>query len=155
MIEKLSYEELSKGSINHLQQIHSEKPSISEIQNVDEKIKFQNITYFRDNGVDPVVKSDSHQLIDYFKAKNEIKTIDWKYKTNFIGFVNHDTFETLQMVKLNEDEWYVENLIGKDKTWQGYIWYCQIDQKEVLKLLEHFFEESHWFRLETWTLKRI
>ena len=69
---KLTYEELSKGKINHLQHLHTAKFWDSYKQDEDEKIKYQNIRYYRNNGIDEVIESENSVLIDYFKAKNEI-----------------------------------------------------------------------------------
>ena len=157
MNEKLTYEELSKGKINHLQFVEKTGFLDSTKQDEDVKIKYQNIRYFKDNGFEQIHAKNS-ELIDYFKAKNEIKKIDWTHKSNFIGFENHDTFEVLQMVRLEEDEWYVENLIGGGfgaVNWVGHIWFCQISTEEVLSLVHLFFEEAHWFRTQNWTLKKI
>ena len=158
MNKKLTYEELSKGKINHLQLIQKAGFLDSAKQEEDEKIKYQNIRYYKDNGFEPSIDATNSELIDYFKAKNEIKKIDWKYESNFIGFENHDTLEILQMVRLEENEWYVENLIGGGfgaVNWEGYIWFCQISTDEVLSLVHLFFEEAHWFRTQNWTLKKI
>ncbi len=155
---KLTYEELSEGKINHLQRLHTAKFWDSYKQDEDEKIKYQNIRYYRNNGIDEVIESENSVLIDYFKAKNEIKKIDWMVTDNFIGFENHDTFEIIQMVRLEENNWYVENLLGGGfggKNWQGYIWFCEINTDEVLSLTQLFFEEVNWFRQQSWTLKRI
>ena len=46
---KLTYEELSKGKINHLQHLHTAKFWDSYKQDEDEKIKYQNIRYYRNN----------------------------------------------------------------------------------------------------------
>ena len=157
MNEKLTYEELSKGKINHLQFVEKTGFLDSTKQDEDVKIKYQNIRYFKDDGFEQIHAKNS-ELIDYFKAKNEIKKIDWTHKSNFIGFENHDTFEVLQMVRLEEDEWYVENLIGGGfgaVNWVGHIWFCQISTEEVLSLVHLFFEEAHWFRTQNWTLKKI
>ena len=158
MNEKPTYEELSKGKINHLQLLQKTDFLVSTKQEEDEKIKYQKIRYYRDNGFDPVINPENSELIDYFKAKNEIEKIDWMYMKNFIGFENHDTDEVVQMAKLKEDEWYVENLIGGGTSavnWEGHIWFCQISTDDVLNLVHLFFEESHWFRAQNWTLKKI
>ena len=158
MNEKPTYEELSKGKINHLKLIQKAGFLFSTKQEEDEKEKYQNIRYYKDNGFEPVINSENSELIDYFKAKNEIKKIDWTYGDNFIGFENHDTFELVQMVKLKENEWYVENLVGggfSTVNWEGYIWFCQISTDDVLNLVHLFFEELHWFRAQKWTLKKI
>tara|TARA_Y100000590_G_C15744769_1_gene1021546 strand:- start:7294 stop:7770 length:477 start_codon:yes stop_codon:yes gene_type:complete len=155
MTVNFPHNELSQSRINHLQLLHKFKPEEIPKQEEIEKIKFQNIKYYKDNGVDPSIDPHNAVLIDFFKAKNEIKKVDWNYKTNFIGFSNDDTFEILQMVRLEENKWYVENLIGSGSKWEGYVWFCQINTSEVLRLVGLFFEESQWFRSQNWTLKRI
>ena len=149
------HNELSQSRINHLQLLHKFKPEVTPKQEEIEKIKFQNIKYYKDNGVDPSIDPHNAVLIDFFKAKNEIKKVDWNHKSNFIGFSNDDTFEILQMVRLEENKWYVENLIGSGIKWQGYVWFCQINTSEVLRIVGLFFEEAQWFRSQNWTLKRI
>lgn len=155
MTVSFPHNELSQSRINHLHLLHKFKPEVTPKQEEIEKIKFQNIKYYKDNGVDPSIDPHNAVLIDFFKAKNEIKKVDWNYKTNFIGFSNDDTFEILQMVRLEENKWYVENLIGSGIKWQGYVWFCQINTSEVLRIVGLFFEEAQWFRSQNWTLKRI
>ncbi len=119
-------------------------------QEQEEKIDFQLITYYKNDGIEII----DHTPIDYFKAKNEIPKINFNVIDNYLGFLNHKTNQILQMVRLSEDEWYVENLPGGNN-FQGWIWFCEMDTQAVFCIVELFFEEANWFDVFNWTLKKI
>ena len=64
MNEKPTYEELSKGKINHLQLLQKTDFLVSTKQEEDEKIKYQKIRYYRDNGFDPVINPEISECLN-------------------------------------------------------------------------------------------
>jgi len=122
-------------------------------QDEEEKTDFQLITYYKNDGV-KIVKGEANVPIGYFKAKNEIPKINYNITDNYIGFHNHKTGQTLQMVRMAEDLWYVENLPGSIN-FQGWIWFHETDTQSVLNLVKLFFDEAEWFDTVNWILKKI
>ena len=74
---------------------HLSKQNVLQETTVDElskqdtipDVKYQDITYHMDNS-DKTVSCKEHAQIDFLKAMNEMKNLDWKYANNYITFFN-------------------------------------------------------------------
>lgn len=63
-------------------------------------VKHQEIIYYMYDAA----KSVNDTPVDFLKAVNEMQSIDYNFKRNFIGFENKRTKECLQFVRLEEDK---------------------------------------------------
>ena len=123
-------------------------------QDTTPDVKYQDIIYYMHN-LDKTVESKNEIHIDFLKAMSEMNDLDWKYEKNYIGFVNQRTKQTLQFIRVEEDKWYAEVLIGSGKDWDGYVWHCYSDSKPILDMMRLFFEEVTWFEMLPWKMTRI
>lgn len=134
IIQKLDYNEITK-------------------QNTISEIKYQDIHYYmlsREKTID----SRDHISIDFFQALSEMKNLDWRYKKNYIGFVNNKTNECVQFIHQEEDKWYAEVPIMHGKGWEGYTWSCYSDSKSIFDMMQLFFDEVIWFHSLPWKMRR-
>ena len=127
--------------------LYDELVKQDQIQNV----KFQNISYFM-NSVKGYVNNTP---VDFLKAMSEMESLDYKFDRNFIGFVNEKTKECLQFIRREEDEWYVESVIGYGKGWDGYCWCTHSKTQKITDMIRLFFEEVPWFGMISWKMRRF
>jgi hypothetical protein len=134
---------------------------IQEIDNVElskqdtvSDVKFQNITYHMDNS-DKTISWKEHAQIDFLKAMNEMKNLDWNYDNNYITFVNNKTNECVQFGRKSEDDWYAEVPINGGVNWDGYAWSCDTNSKPIMDMLRLYFEEVPWFGMLSWKMRRF
>jgi len=88
---------------------HLSKQNVFQETTVDESskqdtipdVKYQDITYHMDNS-DKTISWKEHAQIDFLKAMNEMKNLDWKYDNNYITFVNEKTKECVQFLRKDE-----------------------------------------------------
>jgi len=116
-------------------------------------VKYQDIIYYKWDRNETVPSKD-HVHIDFLKAMSEMENLDWTFQNNHIGFVNNRTNECVQFIRLEENLWYVENLINHGKGWEGYFWKSEADNKTVSAMMRLFFEEMRWFGILNWKLGR-
>jgi len=117
-------------------------------------IKYQDITYYKDNDGKIVLGKDKIP-IDFIKATSEMNNLDWKYEFNYIGFENQKSNECVQFIRKEQDRWYAEVPIRRDNYWDGYVWCCQSDSKTILSMMRLFFEEVPWFGMLSWKMRRF
>ena len=127
--------------------LYDELVKQDQIQNV----KFQNISYFM-NSVKGYVNNTP---VDFLKAMSEMESLDYKFDRNFIGFVNEKTKECIQFIRREEDEWYVESVIGYGKGWDGYCWCTHSKTQKITDMIRLFFEEVPWFGMISWKMRRF
>jgi len=123
-------------------------------QEIEPDVKYQDIVYYMNNG-NKVVESKDNIHIDFLKAMSEMDNIDWKYEMNYIGFANQRTEECTQFIRLGQDKWYAEVLIGYGRRWNGYVWSNYSDSKTIGNMLRLFFEEVPWFGMLSWKMRRF
>jgi len=144
--------------------MNSSKISSNQIQVVDYDellkqdtvvdVKHQDITYHMDNS-DKTINHKDHAQIDFLKAMNEMKNLDWNYSNNYITFVNNKTKECVQFLRKSEDNWYAEVPINDGMNWDGYAWSCDTNSKPVMDMLRLYFEEVAWFGMLSWKMRRF
>jgi len=117
-------------------------------------IKFQHIIYYLQNP-GRYVDSKKNTPIDFLKAMNEMKNLDFNYEKNFIGFSNKKTNECVQFIRKGADEWYAEVPINGGMNWDGYAWSCDTTSQPVMDMLRLFFEEVPWFGMLSWKMRRF
>ncbi len=117
-------------------------------------VKFQDITYHMDNS-NKSVDWEEHTQIDFIKAMNEMKNLDWNYENNYITFVNNKTKECVQFLRKSENDWYAEVPINDGVNWDGYAWSCDTTSKPVMDMLRLYFEEVQWFGMLSWKMRRF
>jgi hypothetical protein len=117
--------------------------------------RYQNITYHKCNRNESVSSSD-RVYIDFIGAVSEMENLDWTFVHNHSGFVNRNTDQHIQFVRLDRNTWYAENLINEGGKWIGCVWYCEADNKAILDTIRLFFEEDpRWFDSLSWKFKRV
>ena len=117
-------------------------------------VKFQHIIYYLQNP-GRFVDSKKNIPVDFIKAMNEMKNLDYNYEDNFIGFENKKTNECVQFIRKGEDDWYAEVPITHGKGWDGYAWCCDTKSKPVMDMVRLFFEEVPWFGMLDWKMRRF
>jgi hypothetical protein len=129
---------------------------VSELSKQDtiSDVKFQDITYHMDNS-DKTISHKEHAQIDFLKAMNEMKNLDWNYENNYITFVNEKTKECVQFLRKSENDWYAEVPINGGIKWDGYAWSCDTTSKPVMDMLRLYFEEVPWFGMLSWKMRRF
>jgi len=115
--------------------------------------KYQDITYYKQNGSE-IIESDKWVSIDFLKAMSEMEKLNCN-KFNYIGFVNHNTHETVQFIRKEENYWYADVPINAGVNWDGYIWGAYSESKTISNMMRLFFEEVEWFRMLSWKLRRV
>ena len=110
-------------------------------QETGNDVKYQNITYYKQNG-DELVSTDSHIEIDFLKAVSEMEKQNWKLE-NYIGFDNKNTRENVQFIRLQENLWEINVQIPNDGTWVNTDPYQRAfaNNEESIALVKRFFEE--------------
>lgn len=128
----------------------------SELERCDvlSDVKYQDITYHMDNRGKTVHRKENAQ-IDFLKAMNEMKNLDWNYGNNYITFDNNKTRECVQFIRKDKDWWYAEVLINSGPNWDGYAWSCDTESKPIMDMLRLFFEEVPWFGMLSWKMRRF
>jgi len=116
-------------------------------------IKYQYITYYKQNGND-IIEAKDCVLIDFIKAMNEMENLNWKL-FNHIGFVNHKRNENLQFIREGFDNWYADVPIKNEGEWQGYYWGAYDNNKTISNMMRLFFEEVNWFGMLRWKMRRF
>jgi hypothetical protein len=128
--------------------------AVAEKQQEVLDVKFQDITYHMDNS-DKSVDWEEHAQIDFLKAVNEMKNLNWNYENNYITFVNNKTKECVQFLRKGENDWYAEVPINDGVQWDGYAWSCDTTSKPVIDMLRLYFEEVQWFGMLSWKMRRF
>ncbi len=121
-------------------------------QNLVQDIKYQNITYYKQN-CSKIVKSEDVVHIDFIKAMSEMENLNWN-EFNHIGFVNHRTNENVQFIRKGKNNWYAEVPIDGGLDWRGYYWGAYSDNKTISNMMRLFFEETEWFGMLRWKFRR-
>jgi len=116
-------------------------------------IKYQHITYYKQNG-NNIIEAKDCVLIDFIKAMNEMENLNWKL-FNHIGFVNHKRNENLQFIREGFDNWYADVPIKNEGEWQGYCWGAYDNNKTISNMMRLFFEEVNWFGMLRWKMRRF
>ena len=122
-------------------------------QNLEQNIKYQNITYYKQNG-SKTVESEDMVHIDFIKAMSEMENLNWN-EFNHIGFENHRTNENVQFIRKGKNNWYADVPIIIDGKWDGYCWGAYSDNKTISNMMRLFFEEVEWVGMLSWKLWRI
>ncbi len=130
---------------------------IAEINFQEQKeiqgIKYQDITYFKQNGNEIVHDADLLH-VDFLKAMSEMENLNWKL-FNYIGFKNHKTDDFVQFIRQGKNRWYADIPIGEEENWEGYCWGAYSDNKTVSNMMRLFFEEVDWFGMLRWKMRRF
>ena len=115
-------------------------------------VKYQNIIYFKNNRHEYI--SGLKQLpIDFLKATSEMKTLDYTFSRNFIGFSRQDN--TVLLRRKSETKWSAEVPIFEGDKWTGFGWFAYSDTNTISDMLRLFFEEVSWFGMLSWKMGRI
>lgn len=116
-------------------------------------IKYQNITYYKQNGSE-IIGHNKWASIDFLKAMSEMEKLDWR-KSNHIGFENHKTEELVQFIRKENNKWYADVPIDRGSIWDGYCWGAYSDNKTISNMMRLFFEEVEWFGMLEWKMRRV
>ena len=116
-------------------------------------VKYQDITYHMDN-LGKTINSKEEKRIDFLKASNEMNNLDWNYEWNYITFHNRKINECLQFKRLEKNKWYADVPINNGKNWDGYYWAAYANSKTIMDMLRLFFDESPWFGMLSWKMRR-
>ncbi len=116
-------------------------------------IKYQDITYFKQNG-NEIVDSEPLIHIDFIKAMSEMENLNWKL-FNHIGFTNHKTNDFVQFIRQGQNKWYADVPIDDGVNWEGYCWIAYGDNKTISNMMRLFFEEVDWFGMLRWKMRRF
>jgi hypothetical protein len=119
-------------------------------QETETDVKYQNITYYKQNG-NELVSTDDHIKIDFLKAVSEMEKQNWKLE-NYIGFDNKNTRENVQFIRLEDNMWEIGVQIPNDGTWVNTDPYqiAHANNKESTTLVKRFFEEITWIECMKW-----
>ncbi len=131
---------------------------MSEINFQEQKeiqgIKYQDITYFKQNG-NEIVHYEKLVQVDFLKAMSEMENLNWKL-FNYIGFRNHKTGDFVQFIRQGQNRWYADVPINGGVRWGGYCWGAYGDNKTISSTVRLFFEEVEWFGgLLNWKMRRF
>jgi len=130
---------------------------MTEINFQEEKeiqgIKYQDITYYKQNGNDFVIYEDLIH-VDFMKAMSEMENLNWKL-FNHIGFINQKTDDLVQFIRQRKNRWYADVPINRGKNWEGYSWGAYADNKTISNMMRLFFEEVDWFEMLRWKMRRF
>ena len=130
---------------------------MSEINFQEQKeiqgIKYQDITYFKQNG-NEIVHNEKLVHIDFIKAMSEMENLNWKL-FNYIGFRNHKTNDFVQFIRQGQNRWYADVPIDDGVNWEGYCWTAYGDNKTISNMMRLFFEEVEWFGMLGWKMRRF
>ncbi len=132
-----------------LQVINDELERYAELSDV----KYQDITYHMDN-TGKTVKYKEEKQIDFLKVANEMKDLDCNYEWNYITFHNRKTNECVQFKRLEQNRWYADVPINDGKNWEGYYWAAYGDSKTIMDMLRLFFDETPWFGMLAWKMRK-
>ena len=116
-------------------------------------IKYQDITYFKQNG-NEIVDHEDFIHIDFMNAMSEMENLNWNL-FNHIGFRNHQTNDFVQFIRQGQNKWYADIPIGDGKNWEGYCWSAYSDNKTISNMLRLFFDEVKWFGMLRWKMRRF
>jgi len=116
-------------------------------------IKYQDITYYKQNGNDIVIYEDLIH-VDFMKAMSEMKNLDWNL-SNHIGFINQKTDDLVQYIRQGKNMWYADVPINRGKNWEGYSWGAYTDNETISNMMRLFFEEAEWFGMLSWKMRRF
>jgi len=116
-------------------------------------IKYQDITYYKQNGNDIVIYEDLIH-VDFMKAMSEMENLNWKL-FNHIGFINQKTDDLVQFIRQRKNRWYADVPINRGKNWERYSWGAYADNKTISNMMRLFFEEAEWFGLLRWKMRRF
>ena len=116
-------------------------------------IKYQDITYFKQNG-NEIVDFGALIHIDFMKAMSEMENLNCDL-FNFIGFRNHKTNDFVQFIRQEQNRWYADVPIDDEKNWEGYCWSAYGENKTISNMMRLFFEEVDWFGMLRWKMRRF
>jgi len=116
-------------------------------------IKYQDITYFKQNG-NEIVDHEALIHIDFIKAMSEMENLNCNLY-NYIGFINHKTNDLVQFIRLTQNRWYADVPIDRGVNWEGYSWSVYGDNKTISNIMRLFFEEVDWFGMLRWKMRRF
>jgi len=122
-------------------------------QKQHQQLKYQYITYFKQNG-NEIVGHDKIVPIDFLTAIYEMEKLDWK-KFNHIGFTNHRNEDFVQFIRQGPNKWYSDIPIDDGVNWDGYTWSAYTDNKTIANMMRLFFEEVEWFGMLSWKMRRF
>jgi len=116
-------------------------------------IKYQDITYFKQNG-NEIVDYNAFVHIDFLKSMSEMENLNWNL-FNHIGFRNHKTNDFVQFIRQGPNKWYADIPIDDRVNWEGYCWSSYSDNKTISNMMRLFFEEVDWFEMLRWKMRRF
>ena len=116
-------------------------------------IKYQDITYFKQNG-NEIVDFEALIHIDFMKAMSEMENLNSDL-FNYIGFRNHKTNDFVQFIRQEQNRWYADVPIDDEKNWEGYCWSAYGENKTISNMMRLFFEEVDWFGMLRWKMRRF
>jgi len=116
-------------------------------QNTD--IKYQNIIYCMINR-NKKVSYNKQASIDFVKAVNELKSLDWTYQNNGISFINLKNTDGLFCSKIKDNKWLVLTAVLDNGVYHGYQWASYPNTRSLIHTVKLFFEETTWFYTQSW-----
>ena len=148
----IASEGLKSVSINNQQLIDNKTRDLDsslQIQLTRTEVKYQDIEYCMLNRHKKVFY-DAHEKIDFNRAVNELKSLDWTYAKNGISFINNKTDDSIFCHRLGKEKWLVTTPIKSKGVWTGYQWISYPDIDSIINTLKLYFEEIPWFHILSW-----
>jgi hypothetical protein len=88
--------------------------------------------------------------INFAKAVNELKSLDYTYRENGISFINLKDNSNLFCSRMKAEKWFVQTPVLIDGIYNGYQWTSYPDTESMIHTVRLFFEEVSWFRTLDW-----